>query len=126
MILETGSVANTDENVGSNPLDMMLTEANADEIFEKLLPAQKESYKLGLKLLPMSEVSRITSANVDEQEKLRQVIATFLRQKEPKPTWREIVEALRSPSVNLPDLATKLERAHCPSLEEQKKGTTAR
>ena len=106
----------------SSSLDMILTEANADEILEKLLPDAEECvHALGLKLLPTTDkVIRIIQTNVDNQEKLRWVITTFLRQKEPNPTWRRIVEALRSPSVNLPDLATKLERAHCPYLEEQK------
>ena len=114
-------IARLNPPVGSS-FDMILTEANADEILEKLLPDVEEClHTLGQKLLPtMDKVNRIIQMNVDNQEKLRWVITTFLKQKEPKPTWRRIVEALSSHSVNLQDLATKLKRAHCPSLEEQK------
>lgn len=119
MVNYLSSIARSNPPVGSS-LDMILTEANADEILEKLLPdAEDYAYALGLKLLSkMDEVNIITSTIVEDQEKLRQIITKFLRQKEPQPTWRRIVVALRS--VNLLDLAAKLERAHCPSLEEQK------
>ena len=38
----------------------------------------------------------------------------FLKQAEPRPTWRAIVTALRSPAVNLPQLAMRVEAAHFP------------
>ena len=38
----------------------------------------------------------------------------FIKQSEPKPTWRAIVAALRNPVVNLPQLAMRLEVKHCP------------
>ena len=48
------------------------------------------------------------------RDRLLQVITAFLQQVDPRPTWRAIVVALRSPVVNLPQLAMKVEAAHFP------------
>ena len=93
----------------------MLTPDDAAEILEELLPAQNQSYLLGLKLkLPKHEVEAIHTRYLDPHERLLHVIIAFLRQEEPRPTWRVIVEALRNPIVNLPQLARRLESAHFP------------
>ena len=84
-------------------------------IFEELLEAMNQAYMLGLKLnLPSHELDAIRKTNPDPREFLLQVILAFLRRAEPRPTWRVIVDALRSPIVNLTALAERVEAAHFP------------
>ena len=96
-------------------MDETLTESDAAEILEELLSAQNQSYLLGMKLkLPLHEVEAIHLKYSDPRERLLHVIIAFLRQAEPRPTWRVIVEALRNPIVNLPALARRVVAAHFP------------
>lgn len=107
------------ENSGyiSNPtdaaLDETLTPDDAADILDELLPAQNQSYVLGLKFrLPQSEVESIQETYSKPRNRLLQILIEFLKQAEPRPTWRFIVEALRTPAVNLPALASKVESTH--------------
>ena len=85
------------------------------DVLEEILPAQNHSFKLGLKLrLPHHEVEGIHSTHIDPCSRLLHVILAFLNQAKPRPTWRVIVDALRSPLVNLTSLADKVEEAHFP------------
>ena len=96
-------------------MDETLSESDAAEILEELLSAQNQSYLLGMKLkLPLHEVEAIHLKYSDQRERLLHVIIAFLRQAEPRPTWRVIVEALRNPIVNLPALARRVVAAHFP------------
>ena len=52
----------------------------------------------------------------DPKDRLYHIIIAFLSQAEPRPTWRVIVDALRSPVVNLTALAERVEAAHFPDL----------
>ena len=61
-----------------------------------------------------SEVEAIQAVYQNPKERLCQIILAFLRQAEPPPTWRAIVKALRSKTVNLTALAKKVEAAHFP------------
>ena len=60
------------------------------------------------------ELEAISKMYQDPKERLYQIILAFLRQEEPPPTWRAIVNALRSPIVNLTALAKRVEAAHFP------------
>ena len=95
-------------------LDKTLTEADTEEILEKLLPAQTKSFVLGLRFnLPLSEVEAIHSEYLDIHDRFLQIIIAFLKQTYPKPTWRVIIEALRrSQTVDLQELAAKLETTY--------------
>ena len=96
-------------------VDAALTPNDAVDILEELLPAQNRSFELGLKLgLPHHEVVAIHSTYSDPRSRLLHVILAFLNQAEPRPTWRVIVDALRSPAVNLPRLADRVEATHFP------------
>ena len=71
----------------------------------------------GLKLnLPVHEVEAICARYSDPRTRLLHIIIDFLEQAEPRPTWRVIVNALRSPIVNLTALARKVEAVHFPDL----------
>ena len=95
--------------------DVTLTERDAKDILEELQEAMNKAYELGLvlKLLP-HEVDAIRKTYPDPRDCLLQVILAFLRQAEPRPTWRVIVDALRNPIVNLTALAERVEAAHFP------------
>ena len=85
-------------------------------LLEELLPAQTHSYLLGLKLgLPVYTVDSICSTYQHPRDRLLHVLIAFLNQETPRPTWRLVVEALRSPAVDLPLLARKVETAHFPN-----------
>ena len=85
-------------------------------IFEELQEAINQAYMLGLKLnLPSHEVDAIRKIYPDPREFLLQVILAFLRRAKPRPTWRVIVDALRSPIVNLTALAERVEAARLSS-----------
>ena len=89
----------------------------AVDILEEILEAQNVSYVLGLKLkLPQHVVEAIHSTHLRPRERLLHVLIEFTRLAEPRPTWRVIVDALRTPAVNLPRLADKVEAAHFQNL----------
>ena len=93
----------------------MLTPHDAETVCKELLPVQNKSYELGLELkLPPSDVASIMhSAYLKQQERLIRIATEFTEHKEPRPTWRAIVDALRSSSVNNPQLAEEIERKYC-------------
>ena len=92
-----------------------LTPDDAVNILEGILEAQNQSYVLGLKLkLPLHVVEAICERHSQPRDRLLQVIIEFTKQVDPLPTWRAIIAALRSPAVNLPQLAMRLEAAHYP------------
>ena len=93
----------------------VLNTNDAVDVLEAVLPAQNKSYELGLKCkLPPHEVKAIHSSMREPRECLRDVVIRFLEGTEPGPTWRVIIDALRSPLVDLPALASKLEAVHFP------------
>ena len=86
------------------------------KVLEELLPAQNQSYVLGLKMgLPLYAVDAIYERYAEPQARLLHILIAFLKQADPGPTWRVIVDALRSPAVNLPNLAERVEAAHFPN-----------
>ena len=60
------------------------------------------------------DVEAILNKYQDPKDRLYHIILAFLRQAEPRPTWRVIVDALKSPAVNLTALAERVEAAHFP------------
>jgi hypothetical protein len=91
-------------------LNKTLTEADTEEIVKKLAPAHTQSFVLGLQFnLPLQEVQAIHSEYLDIHVRFLQIILAFLKQQNPKPTWRVIIKGLRSRTVNLPGLADELE-----------------
>ena len=63
------------------------------------------------------ELEAISRMYQDPKERFYQIILAFLRQAEPTPTWKAIVNALKSPIVNLTALAKRVEAAHFPAGE---------
>ena len=97
--------------------DKPLTLDDADNILEEIIEAQNQSFALGLKLkLSPHVVEAICENHCQPRDRLLQVLIEFTKQVDPRPTWRAIVAALRSPAVNLPQLAMRVEAAHIPDL----------
>ena len=95
--------------------DDILTDSDAVHVLEELTEAQNHSHILGLMLsIKPVEVEAISKIYKDPKERLCQIILAFLRQAEPPPTWRAIVNALKSSIVNLTALAKRVEAAHFP------------
>ncbi|CAI8019116.1 hypothetical protein GBAR_LOCUS11514 [Geodia barretti] len=102
------------KTTGAPEIDEMFKSDDVSDILYELVEAQNHSYVLGLKLLPQHEVEAIHRQYQDPKERLLHILLFFTRQIQPRPTWRVIVEALRSHSVNLPRLAARVEAAHFP------------
>lgn len=93
----------------------MLKPNDAADVLEQVLEAQNQSVFFGLKLnIPLHIVEAIQSTHHQPKDRLLHVIIEFLKQVSPRPTWRVIINALRSPAVNLPQLANTVETAHFP------------
>ena len=95
--------------------DEPLTPDDAVNVLEEILEAQNHSKFLGLKFnIPEYIVTGIHTHYTHPKDCLYYVLVEFLQRGEPTPTWRAIVAALRSPAVNLPQLAMRVEAAHFP------------
>ena len=64
--------------------------------------------------LPKYVVDGIHSKEMEPEGYLLEVISEFLNEVGSSPTWRVIVDALRSPVVRLHQLANEVEAAHFP------------
>ena len=95
--------------------DETLSPDDAMTILEEILPAQNHSYVLGMKFnLPKHVVDAIHSREMEPHMYLLKIISEFLNEVGSRPTWRVIVDALRSPAVRLHQLAREMEAAHFP------------
>ena len=94
----------------------ILTQPLPFTILGELLDAQNSAHLLGLMMnVKPRDVEAIMNKYQDPKDRLYHIILAFLRQAEPsRPTWRVIVDALRSPIVNLTALARRVEAVHFP------------
>ena len=99
-------------------MDELLTEYDARDVLKELAEAQNEAHLLGLEWkIPPHQIEAIEKEHRKPIDILLNIILKFLRQADPPPTWRVIVDALRSPTVNLTGLASKVEASHFPAGE---------
>ena len=92
-----------------------LTPDDAGKILEELLDSQNHAHLLGLMMnVKPRDVEAIQATYQQPKDRLLHVIIAFLQQAEPRPTWRVIVDALKSPVVGLTALAMRVEAAHFP------------
>ena len=61
-----------------------------------------------------SDVEAIRATYQQPKDRLLHIIIAFLQQAETRPTWRAIIDALKSPVVGLTALARRVEAAHFP------------
>ena len=100
-------------------LDRTLVQDDVPEIVAAILDAQTKSERLGRVLkLPASTVSGIHKQYRDPEDCLFHVVDEFVKQVDPRPTWRVILNALRHLTVRQTFLANAIERKHCPQAED--------
>ena len=79
------------------------------EVHEAVYEARTKAYDIGLKLkVPVDTLDSIEDQYRVPGDKLREVLKTWLRTA-PKPTWQDILDALRSRVVGQPKLARDIE-----------------
>ena len=100
--------------------DRTLNQEDVPEVVCEILEVQTKSKMFG-RVLGLSKVTvdSIHQQNSDPQECLFGVLDEFVKQVEPLPTWRVILEALRNPLIGHSRLAQEIERKHCPLTLQQ-------
>lgn len=68
--------------------------------------------------LPKTTVDSIHDGYADVHQFLFEVIDEFVNQKEPQPTWKNIVDALRHPLIRESNLAREIEHKYCASSSQ--------
>ena len=97
--------------------DLTLNQEDVPKVVCEILEVQTKSKTFGRVLgLPRVTVDSIHQQNIDPQECLFGVIDEFVKQVEPLPTWKVIVEALRNPLICQHRLAQEIESKYCPHL----------
>lgn len=87
-------------------------------MLEEIQEAQDRSYVLGLKLqLPQHVLDGIYEKHSEPRDRLLHILIEFTKHVEVKPTRRAIVDALKSPAVNLPRLAKIYEAAYLGEMD---------
>ena len=96
-----------------------LTVNNLDVVLEELYGVRTHWYNMGLKLkLKANTLDAIKSkCSGDPSECFREILKRYLQRVTPLPSWRSLVEALRSPIVDQPQLAEEVERRYCQALK---------
>ena len=91
-------------------------------VYETLFEARTNWYNIGLQLgLPEADLAAIKLENSMLQDCLREALAKWLRgvNQDSKPTWKRLVDALRSQSVSENQLAQFIEEKYCNVGEHQ-------
>ena len=93
-----------------------LQEEDLADVLESLMKAKDKAYVLGLKLgLQPYEVRSICDNTAKPEDRLTRILEMFLKEAGLVPTWRVIINALRSDLVNLPRLAREIEAFRFPN-----------
>ena len=97
--------------------DRSFGEADVPKIYNEIFDVRSKSERFGRALgLPKGTVDSILGECQKPENRLLRIIDEFVRQLEPIPTWRIIVDALRTPLVNEPQLAQQIENKHCSGM----------
>ena len=95
--------------------DRILNQEDVPKVVCEILEVQTKSNTFGRVLgVPKVTVDSIHQRRSDPQECLIGVLDEFVKQVEPPPTWRVILEALRNPLIGQHRLAQKIESKYCP------------
>ena len=87
------------------------------DVLEETLTSSTKWYEIGLRLkVPVDKLDSIRSQFSDSKGFLCEMLKEWLKgAARSRPTWRALVEALRSQTVGEPKLADQLEAKHCQS-----------
>ena len=89
---------------------MELSEADLGTVLNEVFDVRAKWYNIGLGLrVPAGTLDAIRGRFDDPADCLRETLREWLRQAAPQPTWRALVEALRSRAVGEQQLARALE-----------------
>ena len=95
--------------------DRLLSPDDVPDVMCEIFDVRTKSDKFGRVLkLPKATVDSIYQQYSDPQDRLFAVLDEFVKQVEPPPTWRVIVEALRHPLIGQHRLAQEIESKYCP------------
>ena len=92
----------------------LLEESDLDLLTQELTEVKLKWYEIGVDLGLKDEVKNIHRQYSDLDVCLRETLRAELQHPQPT-TWRNIVDALRSPGVRESQLADQLEAKYCPS-----------
>ena len=100
--------------------DRLLSQDDVPDVACEILDVRTKSDLFGRVLkLPAATVESIHQQYSNPQDRLFHIIDELVKQVEPPPTWRVILEALRNPLIGYHYLALKVERKHCPLTLQQ-------
>ena len=91
----------------------MLEESDLDLLTQELRPAQHKWESIGDELPYLYSADDIHRQHSDDDDRLREILRVQLHLY--ATTWRNIVDALRSPGIRQSQLADQLEAKYCPS-----------
>ena len=91
-----------------------MEESDLDLLTQELSGVKQKWYEIGVDLALMHEVNNIRRQYSDPDICLRETLRAELQDPTPT-TWRNIVDAVRSPGVRASLLANQLEAKYCPS-----------
>ncbi|CAI8030167.1 hypothetical protein GBAR_LOCUS17108, partial [Geodia barretti] len=98
-------------------LDKRLNKDDAVDIVRQLLDVQNKAKTLGRLLkLPRAIIEVTPQLTGDPQAPLFYIIDEFLKQVDPRPTWRLILNALRDPLIGEHSLAQEIEMSLTPDI----------
>ncbi len=93
----------------------VLIENAVPEIMAEIRDASDVWFQIGVELkLRMETLEAIRQRNPSNEDCLRELLREWLKNPDLQHTWAELIRALRSKTVRKLDLATELERKHCP------------
>ena len=94
--------------------EQLLDDNDVIRIVEEICSVQTQSITLGYLLkIPGPVLDSIHQDYTRSQDRLIRVIREFVNRIEPRPTWRVIVEALKSPLIRKQRLAKKIANKYC-------------
>ena len=91
----------------------MLSSKDLRIVRNELFDAAMKWYDIGLEVgLECSTLDNIRDMYQDNKDCLREMIKCFLNQVNPRPSWKIVVDALRSKAVNFGQLAETIENSY--------------
>ena len=96
--------------------DRVLNEDDLSDVYDILRSVREQWWQVGLQLRVISAELDAMQRGSRTQDPLMQMLRHWLRNS-PRPTWPDIVEALRS--VNRPNEAERVRRSYCAWYEPQ-------
>ena len=105
-------------------MDVVLNEDDLSDVYDILHSVRAQWQQIGLQLNVIPAELDAMQSGSGTQDPLMRMLRYWLRNA-PHPTWPDIVEALRRPSVNRPNIAERVRQKYCPWYEPQPPSLTS-